>query len=112
MNMSLHMHRTGMRHSIAQLWQRACAIVAKRVARADAIPEAYSIHAAQHRQTAIHDTQVLRRAVQASFSDEIDWLLCAAILTDPNKRRYCLERALALNPACDLALQALESLPA
>ena len=111
MNMSLQMQRNGMRQSIAQLWQRACAVVANRLARADTTPVADSTDDTQLRQTAIHDTQVLRRAVRANFANEVDWLLCAALLTDSSKRRYCLERALALNPDCDLARQALENLP-
>jgi hypothetical protein len=56
---------------------------------------------------ASYDSQVLRHAVHANSPHEADWLLTAAIVTDPAKRRYCLERALAINPGSEPARRAL-----
>jgi hypothetical protein len=115
MNIAVQMQRFGVRQGVAQLWRTArtrfmhfCTAFAEELLNREAKPTPDSLHDAQ-RQAAIADAQVLRRAVRAHFSDEVDWLLCAAILTDPAKRRYCLERALALNPDCELAKQALAS---
>jgi len=41
----------------------------------------------------------------------IDWLWCAAQQTEDAKRRYCLERALAIDPSSELARSALAKLP-
>jgi hypothetical protein len=59
---------------------------------------------------AAYDSQVLRHAAFANSPHEVDWLLYAAILTDATKQRYCLERALAINPSSDLAQRALARL--
>jgi hypothetical protein len=56
------------------------------------------------------DAQTLRQMVHANSRAELDWLCCAAIMTDPVKRRYCLERALAINPGSELAARALARL--
>jgi hypothetical protein len=117
MNIGVQMQHIGMRRGGAHLWQVACAAfmqlrtaVAGDLLHGGAMRLADSLGDAQ-RQAAIDDAPVLRRAVHANSSDEVDWLLYAAILTDPAKRRYCLERALALNPNSDLAKQALASTP-
>jgi hypothetical protein len=111
------MQYIGKRRSLAQLWERVyvelkrlCTTVATDLLQGDAMNMPDSTRDAQ-RQAVIDDARILRRAVRANFSDEIDWLLCAAILTNPAKRRYCLERALALNPDSELAKQALASIP-
>jgi hypothetical protein len=59
---------------------------------------------------AAYDSSVLRHAVYHNSPEEIDWLLHAAILTDTAKRRYCLERALQINPTSDVARHALDRL--
>jgi ABC-type antimicrobial peptide transport system ATPase subunit len=116
MNITVQIQHFGVRPGVAQLWRaartrfiRLCTAVAEEILNGEAIRTSHSLQDAQ-RQVAIADAQVLRRAVRANFSNEVDWLLCAAILTDPAKRRYCLERALALNPDCELAKQALASI--
>jgi len=116
MNSTVQVQPFGIRHGVAQLWRaarsqflRLCAAVAEEIRHSQTMPTSDSRHDAR-RQAAIADSQVLRRAVRANFSNDVDWLLCAAILTDPAKRRYCLERALSLNPDCDLAKQALASI--
>ncbi len=59
---------------------------------------------------AAYDSQVLRHAAFANSPHEVDWLLYAALMTDAAKQRYCLERALAINPDSDLARRALARL--
>ena len=56
-----------------------------------------------------YDSQVLRQAVHTNSPHELDWLLTAAIITDAAKRRYCLERALAINPDSEPARRAIEA---
>ena len=51
-----------------------------------------------------------RHAAFANSPYEVDWLLNAAIMTDGAKQRYCLERALAINPGSDVARRALARL--
>ena len=57
-----------------------------------------------------YDSQVLRHAAFANSSNEVEWLLYAAMMTDAAKKRYCLERALAINPGSELAHRALARL--
>jgi hypothetical protein len=118
MNTSLRMPYIGSRRSLAGLWQvvsmgfmQLYAAIATDSPHGDAVSMSDSMRDAQC-QAMIDDARILRRAVHANFSNEIDWLLCAAILTTPAKRRYCLERALAINPDSELAKQALASIPA
>ena len=59
---------------------------------------------------AVYDSQVLRHAAFANSSNEVEWLLYAAMMTDAAKKRYCLERALAINPGSDMAKRALAKL--
>ena len=115
MNTGVQMQYIGVRRGVAQFWHAACAAftqlcaaVAEGLLHAGALRMADSLGDAQ-RQASIDDARVLRGAVHANSADEVDWLLYAAILTDPAKRRYCLERALALNPNNDLTKQALAS---
>jgi len=115
MNTGVQVQHIGVRRGVAQFWQAACAAftqlcaaVAEGLLHAGAMRVADSLGDAQ-RQAATDDERMLRRAVHANSASEVDWLLYAAILTDPAKRRYCLERALALNPNSDLAKQALAS---
>jgi len=118
MSTSVQMQQIGVRRGLAQLWQGAraaliqlCTVAAEDLFPAGTARMSDSIRDAQHRLAAIDDAHVLRRAVHANSSDEVDWLLYAAILTDPAQRRFCLERALALNPDSDLAKHALASIP-
>ncbi len=57
-----------------------------------------------------YDAQVIRRAVNANSPNEADWLLYTSMITDAAKRRYCLERALAINPDSTIAASALAKL--
>ena len=59
---------------------------------------------------AAYDAQVLRHAAYANSPHEVDWLLYAAMMTGAAKKRYCLERALAINPDSDLAHRAIAKL--
>ena len=55
-----------------------------------------------------------RRFVQALHENsnlEMDWLWYAANMTGDVERRYCLDRALMINPHSDLARSALAKLP-
>lgn|SRR5690242_6712225 len=115
MNIGVRMQYVGRQRSLAWLWQgiyivfmRFRAAVAIDLLHAMSMPD--STPDAQ-RQAMLDDARMLRRAVHANSSDEVDWLLYAAILANPAKRRYCLERALALNPDSELAKQKLASIP-
>jgi hypothetical protein len=117
MNIGVQIQHIGMWRGVAQLWHEACVTlmrlykaVAGELLHGDAKRMSDGIRDAQE-QAVIDDSQILRRAVHINSSDEVDWLLYAARLTDPAKRRYCLERALALNPNSDLANQALINIP-
>lgn len=68
------------------------------------------VHEAQSARVQAYDSQVIRRAVSLNSPNEVDWLLYASIITDRAKRRYCLERALAINPASTIASSALAQL--
>ena len=102
MNIGVQIQHIGRRRGVAQLWHEACVAlmrlytaVAKELLSREAMRMSDALRDAQ-RQAVIDDSQILRRAVHMNSSDEVDWLLYAAILTDSAKRRYCLERALAL----------------
>jgi hypothetical protein len=43
------------------------------------------------------------QALRDDSNLELDWLWAAAQLTDAVQRRYCLKRALAINPKSELA---------
>jgi hypothetical protein len=51
------------------------------------------------------------QALEENSIIELDWLWYAANMTGTAKRRYCLNRALAINPHSDLARSALAKLP-
>jgi hypothetical protein len=68
------------------------------------------LDAARLAQAREYDARIIRRAVYVNSSEEVDWLLYASMITDPAKRRYCLERALAINPDSALASSALARL--
>jgi hypothetical protein len=117
MNTGVQIQHIGMRRGVAQLWHEAgvtlmrlYTAVAAELLHGDAMQMSDGLRDAQE-QTGIDDSQILRRAVHINSSDEIDWLLYAAIVTDAAKRRYCLERARALNPDSDFAKQALVDIP-
>ena len=117
MNIGVQIQHIGMRRGVVQLWHEAYVAlmrlytaVAGELPHGDARRMSDGLRDAQQ-QAVIDDSQILRRAVHMNSSNEIDWLLYAAILTDPAKRRYCLERALALNADSDLAKQTLVNIP-
>jgi hypothetical protein len=114
MSTGVQMQRIGVRWGLAHLWHAAraaviqlCALVAEDLFPIGTARMSDGMCETRRHQAAIADAQTLRRAIHANSSDEVDWLLYAAVLTDPAKRRYCLERALALNPDCAPAGQAL-----
>lgn len=53
---------------------------------------------------------VFAQALREDSNHEIDWLWTAAHLTDADQRRYCLERALAINPRNERARRDLARL--
>jgi len=63
-------------------------------------------------QVAEREARLLRQAVYLNSAVELDWLWYAGMMSDPAKHRFCLERALEINPANDLALGALAKLSA
>src|SRR5690606_29263089 len=94
---------------MASLW-RECAALAAQVASGQRPRQDATVARQASIRAAAYDSQVLRHAVLTNSPDEVYWLLCAAMLTDAAKRRYCLERALAINPASDVARRALAKL--
>ena len=55
--------------------------------------------------------EVFAQALRDDSNRELDWLWVYIQLTDVQQRRYCLERALAINPKSELALRELRQLP-
>jgi hypothetical protein len=55
--------------------------------------------------------EVFAQALRDDSNRELDWLWVYIQLTDVQQRRYCLERALAINPKSELALRELAKLP-
>jgi hypothetical protein len=51
--------------------------------------------------------QLFAQAVREESNLAMDWLWCAAQMTNPGARRYCIERALTLDPDSELARRAL-----
>jgi hypothetical protein len=51
------------------------------------------------------------QAIHESSNLEMDWLWYAATMVNDAERRYCLHRALAINPHSSLARSALARLP-
>jgi hypothetical protein len=55
-------------------------------------------------------THLLAQALHEDSNLEMDWLWYAANMRSVAERRYCLQRALTINPHSDLALSALAKL--
>jgi hypothetical protein len=56
--------------------------------------------------------EVFARAMREDSNLELDWLWAAVQQTETERRRYCLERALAINPHSQLANRELAELAA
>ncbi|HWQ14088.1 MAG TPA: tetratricopeptide repeat protein, partial [Roseiflexaceae bacterium] len=56
--------------------------------------------------------RLLGQAVRSNPQDDRVWLGLARAFDEPARRRYCLERCLALNPTSEEARAALEQLTA
>jgi hypothetical protein len=56
-------------------------------------------------------TRLFVQALHENSNLELDWLWYAANMTGDVERRYCLNRALAINPQSSLARSALAKLP-
>lgn len=59
---------------------------------------------------AAREAELFNLALRASSSVELDWLWLYMQLADPAQRRYCLQRALAINPHSAIARRELELL--
>src|SRR5687767_2876766 len=71
-----------------------------------------SAESAERREFATtHAAQLFIRALHENSNLEMDWLWYAANVTGTIERRYCLNRALTINPHSDLARSALSKLP-
>ena len=99
----------GTQRLIAHLWHVCAGFVARFSTLFDPRPDVVAAHS-EAADAVSSDSQMLRQAVFASSPHEVDWLLYAAMMTDTAKQRYCLERALAINPDSDLARRALARL--
>ena len=58
-----------------------------------------------------HATHLFAQALHENSNLELDWLWYAANMTGDGERRYCLNRALTINPHSDLARSTLAKLP-
>ncbi|MDQ2996446.1 MAG: hypothetical protein M3R61_05240 [Chloroflexota bacterium] len=58
----------------------------------------------------VRATQLFAQALQEHSNLEMDWLWYAANMPSIAERRYCLQRALTINPHSDLARSALAKL--
>ena len=56
-------------------------------------------------------TRLFTQALHENSNLEMDWLWYAANMTSAVERRYCLNRALTINPQSSLARSALAKLP-
>lgn len=52
---------------------------------------------------AAREAELFRLALRANSNLELDWLWLFMQLSDLSRRRYCLERALAINPTSAIA---------
>ena len=59
----------------------------------------------------VRATQLFAQALHENSNLEMDWLWYAANMTRDVERRYCLKRALEINPQSSLAHSALAKLP-
>ncbi|GIV96839.1 MAG: hypothetical protein KatS3mg057_1496 [Herpetosiphonaceae bacterium] len=55
--------------------------------------------------------QLLEQIVQQNPNDEYAWLWLSSVVPDDQKRRYCLERVLSINPQNEAAQRGLAKLP-
>jgi hypothetical protein len=55
--------------------------------------------------------QLFAQALHEASNVELDWLWYAANMTSNAQRRYCLQRALAINPGSQMARRTLAKLP-
>jgi hypothetical protein len=67
--------------------------------------------AAQPAADAARSARLFAQALREDSNLAMDWLWYAAQIADEAKRRYCIERALAINPDSELAKRALAELP-
>jgi hypothetical protein len=56
-------------------------------------------------------THMFAQALHENSNYELDWLWYAAHMIGAAERRYCIKRALAINPHSSLARSALANLP-
>ncbi|GAB4441203.1 MAG: hypothetical protein OHK0015_38200 [Chloroflexi bacterium OHK40] len=63
-------------------------------------------------QAAAREAELFRLALRADSNLELDWLWLYMQLSDEPHRRYCLERALAINPESAIARRELALLEA
>lgn len=56
-------------------------------------------------------SDLFAQAVRENSNLEMDWLWLYAQVTSTAERRYCLERALAINPHSEMACDELAKLP-
>ncbi|NTU78515.1 MAG: hypothetical protein HGA45_03790 [Chloroflexales bacterium] len=66
--------------------------------------ERLTVHAAAR------ETELFDMALRAASSLELDWLWLYMQLSDRARRRYCLERALSINPQSAIARREMEML--
>ncbi|MBC8075675.1 MAG: hypothetical protein H7Y32_06320 [Chloroflexales bacterium] len=85
---------------LARLAKRRSSVVAHTATHATAIVSEDTLVA----------SELFAQAVRDNSNLELDWLWQAGRLSSPAERRYCYQRALVINPACEQAHRALSSI--
>ncbi|HET7081181.1 MAG TPA: hypothetical protein VFM49_27430 [Chloroflexia bacterium] len=116
MNARKHTQQIGMGEVSLQMWagamelaEAANAALAALTASAPA-RRAMPALAGAVESAAMQVSPLLASAVEDGSNLEMDWLWLATKVTDRTERRYCLLRALAINPASEIARRELQAL--
>jgi hypothetical protein len=80
--------------------------------RAIDIPSTSAVRDKRARPVDASASDIFAQALLDDSNHELDWLWAATQLTDIIQRRYCLERALAINNNSELARRELQALAA
>lgn len=116
MNARKHTQEIGMRGFAPQMWASAMELAEAAnaaLATLTASPQARPATAAPAvpLDSAVSPvSELFASAVEEGSNLEMDWLWLATKMTTENERRYCLLRALAINPTSEMAWRELERL--
>ncbi len=116
MNARKHTQQIGMGEVSLHMWagamelaEAANAALPALTASAPARPATPALTGAVE-STAMQVSPLLASAVEDGSNLEMDWLWLATKVADRTERRYCLLRALAINPTSEMARRELQRL--